>query len=50
MLGLLKHRVQLKKETAQPNGRGGTIINEVDLGERWAAFTPPLQRQITEFA
>lgn len=49
MLGLLKHRVTLKKETAQPNGRGGVIINERDLGVRWAAFTPPLQRQITEF-
>jgi SPP1 family predicted phage head-tail adaptor len=49
MLGLLKHRVTLKKETKQPNGRGGMIVNELDLGVRWAAFTPPLQRQITEF-
>lgn len=40
MIGLLSNRITLKKFDKIPNGRGGTISREREIGERWAAVLP----------
>ena len=49
MIGLLKNRVIVKKEIKQANGRGGFTINELEIGERWAAILPMTAREIAQY-
>jgi SPP1 family predicted phage head-tail adaptor len=49
MIGLLKKRVLVKKETKVPNGRGGYSTNEIEVGQRWAAILPMSSRELGQF-
>jgi SPP1 family predicted phage head-tail adaptor len=49
MIGILKNRVLVKKETKVANGRGGFSTNEVDIGERWAAILPMSSRELAQY-
>ena len=49
MIGLLKYRVQVKKEIKTPNGRGGFSVSEVEIGDRWAAMLPMTAREVAQY-
>jgi len=46
MIGLLRHRVNIKKKTKTSDGRGGWIEGYSDLGTFWAGVYPLRGREI----
>ncbi|MHA1302191.1 MAG: phage head closure protein [Candidatus Heimdallarchaeaceae archaeon] len=46
MIGLLRHRINIKKKTKVPDGRGGWKQGYQDLGTFWAGVYPLRGREI----
>lgn len=49
MIGQMKDRITIKLEQKSDNGRGGWLIQEVDMGTFWARIEPLREANIIQY-